>query len=81
MPGTRITCVDIDNPAETETQEILNDFVVITDGTCSVTHVQAFANGTAQITIKRNPPIVDALRRELLATDNRAQAVVSEETP
>jgi hypothetical protein len=51
--GTEVTCRDLAS-GETETQVILDDFVVVTDGNCEMTHVASYpSTGTVVITIKR----------------------------
>lgn len=50
--GTRITCEDVET-GETDSVVIKDDYLIVTDGTCNVSHRQHFANGTVQVTIKR----------------------------
>ncbi len=52
MSGTRVTATDLET-GESETVEIVDDYVVTTDGRCYVAGVQAFRNGTHVVTIKR----------------------------
>lgn len=54
MPGTRITCTDIDT-GESDSVEIENDYVLICDGRTRLEHTQFHANGTVVLTIKRRP--------------------------
>lgn len=49
--GTAVTARDLGS-GESETVEIVNDYVVVTDGTCEVAGVQVHANGTHVITVK-----------------------------
>lgn len=49
--GTAVMACDIAT-GETETQEIVNDYCIVTDGGCRVDGVQAYANGTHVITVK-----------------------------
>ena len=52
MPGTRVTCTDLDT-GDTETRVIENDFVVICDGNRYVDAVSAYPKaGTVVVTIK-----------------------------
>lgn len=54
--GIRVTATDLDDPAESGSRDIRNDYVLITAGSCEVTSVQVFnkADGTSthQVTIK-----------------------------
>lgn len=50
--GTRVTATDVAT-GEQESVVLVDDFVLITDGTAHVTHCQAHASGTTQLTIKR----------------------------
>ena len=52
MSGTRVTCTDLAT-GESDSIEIRDNYVLVTDGRCEVTHEQRFANGTVQLTIKR----------------------------
>ncbi len=52
MPGTRVTCTDIDT-GDTQTVVLVDDYVVITDGCMKVETVQQWGNGTVQFTVKR----------------------------
>lgn len=48
----RITAYDTDT-GETQTTEIApNNFLVFTSGTCEISSVDKWANGTVQITLK-----------------------------
>ncbi len=49
--GTEVTARDVAN-GDSDTVVLHNDYVCITDGSCRVAHVQAFANGTHILTIK-----------------------------
>lgn len=51
MSGTRVTCTDIDS-GESESVEITDNYVVITDGSYFVAHEQRHANGTVVLTLK-----------------------------
>ena len=52
MPGTRVTCTDIDT-GETETRVIEDDYVLICDGNKYVGGVSAYPKaGTVVVTIK-----------------------------
>lgn len=54
--GIRVTATDLDDPAESGSRVIHNDYVLITAGGCEVSSVQVFnkADGTQthQVTIK-----------------------------
>lgn len=50
--GTRVTATDIET-GESESIEITNNYVVITDGDRYVANAQVHANGTAVVTIKK----------------------------
>jgi hypothetical protein len=52
MTGTRVTAVETDGPGEPESVEIVDDYVIITDGTARLDHIQVHANGTHVITVK-----------------------------
>lgn len=52
--GTRVTATDLAT-GESETVEIRDDYVVTCDGRSYVDGVQAYANGTHIVTIKREP--------------------------
>lgn len=52
MSGTRVTCLDIES-GESDSIDIVDNYVLVTDGCCEVTSEQHFANGTVQLTIKR----------------------------
>ena len=47
----RVTVTDPEN-GDSETAEIIDNYVIITAGSCYVAHVQAHANGTQVITVK-----------------------------
>ena len=49
--GTKVTAERLDN-GETETRVIHDDYNLITDGDCHVSHIATYANGTHVITIK-----------------------------
>lgn len=52
MPGTRVTCTDIDT-GDTESRVIENDYVVICDGNRYVDAVSSYPKaGTVVVTIK-----------------------------
>lgn len=52
MPGTRVTCTDIDT-GDTETTVIEDDYVLICDGNKYVSGVSAYPKaGTVVVTIK-----------------------------
>ena len=52
MPGTRVTCTDIDT-GDTETTVIEDDYVLICDGNKYVGGVSAYPKaGTVDVTIK-----------------------------
>jgi hypothetical protein len=51
MSGTRVTCTDVDT-GQSDSVEIMNNYVVITDGTYYVAHEQRHANGTVVLTLK-----------------------------
>lgn len=40
MNGIRVTATDLDHPEETSTVEIMNNYLLITAGTCEQTYVQ-----------------------------------------
>lgn len=50
--GTRVTAVDIEHPDANESTVIVNDYVLITDGSAQMTRVQRYSNGTHVITVK-----------------------------
>jgi hypothetical protein len=50
--GTKVTSVDLDS-GEEEVATIKDDFVIVCDGDCRVSHMTIHRNGTVQITIKR----------------------------
>ena len=51
MPGTRVTCTDIDT-GDTETTVIEDDYVLICDGRARLAGEQRHANGTTVLTVK-----------------------------
>lgn len=53
--GTKVTALDLDK-GEGDDCVIVDDYVCVTDGSCHVAHVQAFANGTHILTIKGRRP-------------------------
>jgi len=53
--GTRVTAEDIVT-GEREERIILNDYVLIVDGDRYIDGIQAHANGTHVLTVKRRPP-------------------------
>jgi hypothetical protein len=53
--GTRVTAEDIAEGNDGQV-EIKDNYVLITDGECQVTHMQRHANGTHVITIKGVKP-------------------------
>ena len=52
MSGTRVTAVEVTDPGEPQSVEIVNNYVIITDGTAQVISTQVHANGTHVITVK-----------------------------
>lgn len=52
MSGTRVTAVEVVNPGEPQSVEIIDNYVVIVDGTAHITGVQVHGNGTHVITVK-----------------------------
>jgi hypothetical protein len=53
--GTRITATEIAT-GESESREIVDDFVLITDGRCYLAHTAAYlSTGTTVLTIKTEP--------------------------
>lgn len=53
--GTRVTCEDLET-GETESKELRNDWMLVTDGTAYVHHITRHANGTVILTIKHGEP-------------------------
>ena len=53
MPGTRVTCEDLDT-GETESVVIENDYVLVTDGTVHLHRQGVFVNGTTTLTLKKD---------------------------
>lgn len=51
-PGSEVTVRDL-LTGESETNEIHNDYVIVTDGRCYVAGTTVYANGTHVVTIKR----------------------------
>lgn len=49
--GIKVTVEDLET-GEKDTAEILNDYIIITAGTCEVANMQVHANGTHVITVK-----------------------------
>lgn len=49
--GIRVTVEDLET-GESESKVIVNDYIIVTAGTCYVDYQQAFANGTHQLTVK-----------------------------
>lgn len=56
MSGTRVTAMDLDS-GESDSVEIRDNYVVITDGRCEISHEQRYANGTTVITLKYRPSV------------------------
>jgi hypothetical protein len=56
MSGIRVTATDLDHPEDTSSIEIIDDYVLITAGSCEQTYVQVHskADGTQThvITVK-----------------------------
>jgi hypothetical protein len=53
LSGTEVTCKDIET-GESETQIIEDNYVVITDGRCFISHIQSYpGSGTTVLTIKK----------------------------
>lgn len=51
--GTRVTAQSVDNPAETESRVIKDDYNLICDGDCYISGIQAYPkSGTHVITVK-----------------------------
>jgi len=50
--GTRVTAVELVNPGPPQSVDIVDNYVVIVDGTAEVTGVQVHGNGTHVVTIK-----------------------------
>jgi hypothetical protein len=52
VTGTRVTCTDLDS-GESEECEITDDYVIVTDGRCYVSHIQVYPkSGTSVLTLK-----------------------------
>lgn len=56
MSGIRVTTVDLDHPEDSQTGEIMDDYVIVTAGSCYVASVVQYANGTAVLTVKGAKP-------------------------
>lgn len=56
VTGTKVTAVDLES-GEEEVKVILNDFAVVTDGSCFIDGYQAYKNGTVVITIKKEKQV------------------------
>ena len=52
MAGTEITCRDF-HTGDSEAPVIQDAWPLITDGSCYLDGIQAYANGTVVVTIKR----------------------------
>lgn len=52
--GTRVTCEDL-GTGETESIEISDNYILVTDGCYQLTNEQHYANGTVVLTLKRQP--------------------------
>lgn len=48
----RVTTTDLETD-DSESVELKNDYVITVAGSCHVSHIQAYANGTHVITVKR----------------------------
>jgi hypothetical protein len=51
MKGIRVTVKDLETGKE-ESQEIVNDYILITAGNRYLAHTNAFGNGTHVLTVK-----------------------------
>lgn len=51
--GIRVTVKDLET-GEEETREITNDYLILTAGDYYVAHINAHANGTHVLTVKRD---------------------------
>lgn len=47
-----MTATDI-STGESDSVDLLDDYILITDGKCELTHTQVYANGTHVLTVKR----------------------------
>lgn len=50
--GTKVTARSLDDGSE-ESRVIKDDFIVICDGDAYISHIQASANGTQVVTVKK----------------------------
>ena len=50
-PNIRVTVEDLAT-GDTETIEVMDDYVILAAGSCWVDHVQTYANGTHILTVK-----------------------------
>lgn len=57
-PGVEITVKDLAT-GKTETSVIRDNYVIVTSGSCEVTSVSTYGNGTHQLTVKRLRPASD----------------------
>lgn len=71
MSGTRVTCEDIET-GESESAVIRDDYIIVTDGTCEITSMQVYGNGTVQLTIKRQRGTTAAGNRPTPDSDSGA---------
>jgi hypothetical protein len=63
MNGIRVTAEDLET-GEKETQEITDDYVIITAGSCYVDGIQTYpGTGTHVLTVKRTGPDNNAAAR------------------
>jgi hypothetical protein len=69
VSGTRVTCTDIDS-GESQTEEIANNYILVTDGRCYLDGVVEHANGTTILTVKRRP-VPDRTTTEPTETEER----------
>ena len=53
--GIRVTIEDLET-GESESREVLNDYIIICQGTCYVSAEQMWASGTHQLTVKGRKP-------------------------
>lgn len=52
MSGTRVTCTDLSS-GESDSVEIRDNYLLVTDGNCELASEQHHANGTTVLTVKR----------------------------
>ncbi len=74
MMKIRVTVEDLET-GETESREIMNDYIIVTAGECYVSSTQSWKNGTHQLIIKGRNKALEGSHDETNPPHRRGRAI------